>query len=531
MKRGRPNLKHVSVIAACVAGFVLLGHFAATKLIDTQRARQLHNLNDIALRRAETVVDNGRTALDEMAGYLTAGCDPSVLQALRLQVYQRSSIKDVRLINRDGTVLCSAFSETLEFDKGWVQRRDMLPSADGKTLLFRVDQFNGTALGIVKDISEQRSLVTIISLSAYVFDLLPEELRDHGAISLALNNGHLLASSRRGGPGGLRQGAYAAASARYPFETSINVEAQALHGWNTDCYWPIIASSVGLGILFGSLLATIMFRPISPVAELDNALASGAFKPYFLPTFDLRSGAIVGCEVLARWIKADGTVMPPLTFIPLAESSGRIEPLTWRIIEQALAELRSVLKQDRSFVVSFNVMPRHMVSDDFVSRLRAIAIAMRVSPRQIALEVTERDAFPDLAKAAAVVAELRGRGFSVALDDVGIGHNGLSQIHALGANVLKIDKFFIDSMGCGGAGRTTVEMLVRLAAEMKMSVVAEGIETEDQRRALIQCGVSEGQGYLRSPPLPAADFKAILAQQQAERESEVASAPMTAQVA
>jgi len=226
------------------------------------------------------------------------------------------------------------------------------------------------------------------------------------------------------------------------------------------------------------------------------------------------TGAILGCEVLARWIKADGTVVPPLSFIPLAESSGRIERLTWHIMEQALAELQTVLKQDRSFVVSFNVMPRHMVCEGFVATLRAVAIAQRVSPRQIALEVTERDAFPDLAKAGAVVAELRDRGFSVALDDVGIGHNGLSQIHALGANVLKVDKFFVDSMGRGSAGRATIEMLVRLATELKMSVVAEGIETEDQRRALIQCGVTEGQGYLHSPPLPAADFKAFLVERQ-----------------
>jgi sensor c-di-GMP phosphodiesterase-like protein len=146
-----------------------------------------------------------------------------------------------------------------------------------------------------------------------------------------------------------------------------------------------------------------------------------------------------------------------------------------------------------------------------------VAIEQRVSPRQIALEVTERDAFPDLKKAAQVVAELRDRGFSVALDDVGIGHNGLSQIQALGANVLKIDKFFVDSVSRDAAAHATVEMLVRLAAELRMTVLAEGIETDEQRLVLIECGVSEGQGYLVSPPLPASMFVPFVEERAAAR--------------
>ena len=86
-------------------------------------------------------------------------------------------------------------------------------------------------------------------------------------------------------------------------------------------------------------IAHAAFRPPSPIAELDSALASGAIKPFFLPTFELRTGRIMGCEVLSRWIKPDGAVVPPMSFIPLAETSGRIEPLTWRVLRQALADL------------------------------------------------------------------------------------------------------------------------------------------------------------------------------------------------
>jgi c-di-GMP phosphodiesterase len=525
----RLSFRHILLALFCAGVFVLAGHFAASQLIEMQRMRQLRDLNDTALRRAELIADYGESSLDEIAGRMVGDCSSSALQVLRLQVYQRSNLKDVRIINRDGSVICSAYSETLEFDKGWVKREEMLPSADGATLLFRVDQFSGIALGIAKDFANKdvgsknpdkpTSLAAIIGLNASLFDLMPKDLREYSTVILKLSNGQVVAGDRTGAedvvfrdPVVLSQD-----SQRYPFRVEMKVEGSALSAWDNEPYCVIVGLAGLLGLAFGGLIAHAAFRPPSPVAELDAALASGAIKPFFLPTFELRTGRVVGCEVLARWIKPDGTVVPPMSFIPLAESSGRIEPLTWRVLRQALQDLYPVLAGDRSFTLSINVMPRHMVAPGFLDQLRAIAIEQRVSPRQIALEVTERDAFPDLKKAAQVIAELRDRGFTVALDDVGIGHNGLSQIQALGANVLKIDKFFVDSISRDAAAHATVEMLVRLARELKMTVLAEGIETDEQRLALTECGVTEGQGYLVSPPLPASKFLALVEGQASAR--------------
>ncbi len=536
----RLNFKHVLLALACAGVFVLAGHFAASQLIEMQRMRQLHELNDTALRRAELLADYGETSLDEIARRIVGDCNSSALQMLRLQVYQRSNLKDVRIIDRDGSVICSAYSETLEFDKGWVKRDEMLPSADGAVLLFRVDQFSGIALGIAKDFGNYdagsknsgtpMSLAAIIGLNASLFDLMPKDLRDYSSVILKLSNGQVVAGDRTGAeemvfhdPVVLSQD-----SRRYPFRVEMKIEGGALSAWNNEPYWLIVGLAGLLGLAFGGLIANAAFRPPSPVAELDAGLASGAVKPFFLPTFELSTGRVVGCEVLARWIKPDGTVVPPMSFIPLAESSGRIEPLTWRVLGQALQDLHPVLSSDRSFMLSINIMPRHMVAPGFIDQLRAIATEQRVSPRQIALEVTERDAFPDLKTAAQVIAELRDRGFTVALDDVGIGHNGLSQIQALGANVLKIDKFFVDSISRAASAHATVEMLVRLARELKMTVLAEGIETDEQRLALTECGVSEGQGYLVSPPLPAGKFLAFVGEQASARQD--ARAPV-AQVA
>jgi EAL domain-containing protein (putative c-di-GMP-specific phosphodiesterase class I) len=179
----------------------------------------------------------------------------------------------------------------------------------------------------------------------------------------------------------------------------------------------------------------------------------------------------------------------------------------------ALSELRLPLARDRQFKVSVNIVPRHLVAAGFIDELRLIVAAAKVSPRQVVLELTEREQFEDLSRAAAVVTQLRDLGFRVAIDDVGIGHSGLSHIQTLGASILKIDKFFVDSICRDSAATAVVEMVVRLARELNMSVVAEGIESEAQLAALVACGVQEGQGFLVSPPLPAADFIAMLDRQ------------------
>jgi EAL domain-containing protein (putative c-di-GMP-specific phosphodiesterase class I) len=199
-----------------------------------------------------------------------------------------------------------------------------------------------------------------------------------------------------------------------------------------------------------------------------------------------------------------------MNFIPLAESSGRIEAMTWLILGTALKELYPRLREDKLFKLSVNVAPRHFLSAGFVETLRRVVVAARVSARQIVLEVTERNELPDLDQAAAVVKELRDLGFRVAMDDVGVGHSGLSQIKGLGVNTIKIDKFFVDTITEGGSAITIVEMLVRLARDLGMTVIAEGIETPEQVQALIACGVEEGQGYIVSQPLPFAKFDELL---------------------
>jgi len=158
-------------------------------------------------------------------------------------------------------------------------------------------------------------------------------------------------------------------SSRYPLHATILVESSALQRWNSEAYWPAMLIALGLGTAFGLLLTRTTARLEGPIADIDRGLARGEFRPFYQPIFDLRTGAILGCEALARWKRKDGSITPPMSFIPLAESSGRIEPMTWQILATALKELYPRLREDKQFKLSINVAPRHMLSDGFFDTL------------------------------------------------------------------------------------------------------------------------------------------------------------------
>ncbi|MCF6303455.1 MAG: EAL domain-containing protein [Devosiaceae bacterium] len=271
--------------------------------------------------------------------------------------------------------------------------------------------------------------------------------------------------------------------------------------------------SLVLGLIFGWALLVYLSRPVSFVQQLRRALLNGEFVPFMQPIFDISSGKIVGCEVLMRWVKVNGEVVAPFSFIPAAEQSGLIVPMTRMVMVDALERLAPRLNSDNNFKVAFNIVPVDLVSESFESQVCKIVKDAGVSRGQVVLEITERQEFPDKGKAISTIKKLRNLGFRIALDDTGVGHNGLSNVQQLGADIIKIDKIFIDRVGVDASATTIVQMLVRLAHELNMRTVAEGVETEAQLSALDACNVDEGQGFLVSKPLAFAGFEKLVSEQ------------------
>ena len=185
----RPSFTRIAIVVLTAVLFCAVAHIAATALIQAERSKHIGELSEVAMQRSRLAVDFGAATLARLSQRGVVSCDPASLQAVRLEVYQSGFVKDVRIVKRDGSVLCSAYSETLEFDNGWASRDEMVPSSDGTALLFRVDQINGVALGLLRDIGDDRGLVTIIGINSSLYDVMPSEIHEDSNVELQLSNG------------------------------------------------------------------------------------------------------------------------------------------------------------------------------------------------------------------------------------------------------------------------------------------------------------------------------------------------------
>ena len=233
-------------------------------------------------------------------------------------------------------------------------------------------------------------------------------------------------------------------------------------------------------------------------ADLRRAINNHDFLPFYQPITRLHDGAIIGYEALLRWQHERRGLLLPAAFISLGEDSGLIEQVDWLLYEQVVAQLA----RGGEGYISVNVSPRHFRSPDFADRLLAMFEAVGADPSRLRVEITEVALLDDAPRTLRTLRLLRQHGILAQLDDFGTGFSALSYLHRFPISVLKIDRSFI--AGIGGEGRPESLALVRailaLASTLGIDTIAEGVETEEQRQALIDLGCSHGQGYLLGRP-------------------------------
>lgn len=239
-------------------------------------------------------------------------------------------------------------------------------------------------------------------------------------------------------------------------------------------------------------------RRLEVESRLRVALREGQVLPFYQPVIDLRTGATVGCEALARW-RHHGSYVAPGEFIPLAEQTGLIHELGWMILESSC---RAVAESERDVWVSVNVAAEQMQAPGFVERVLEVVSRNKLRPRQLKLEVTERTLVTNPDRIAGVLTALREGGVPICLDDFGTGYSSLSYLHRLPLDVVKIDRSFVDDLGIDPRDTRLVVAILQIARDLDLDVVAEGIETEQQRTFLHALGCRHGQGFLFARPMP-----------------------------
>lgn len=257
-------------------------------------------------------------------------------------------------------------------------------------------------------------------------------------------------------------------------------------------------------------LAEKQHRRLSLQSQLNNALEREEFRLHYQPIIDLRSGQIVGAEALLRWTTTSGERISPAEFIPIAEESGLIIPLGDWVLRQGCKDLGRWIPIQEDFKLSLNLSPRQFFHLEIVEKVLNAVDEARINPSSLELELTESAMLFDPEQTNQILSRLQKAGFSIAIDDFGTGYSSLERLKYLPVETLKIDRSFVKDLPDAPRDASIVSSVVTLSKNFSMTALAEGIETAEQWKFLRSLGCHFGQGYFFSPPIPAADFEALL---------------------
>jgi diguanylate cyclase (GGDEF)-like protein len=248
--------------------------------------------------------------------------------------------------------------------------------------------------------------------------------------------------------------------------------------------------------------------------DLRHALAREQLELHYQPLCMLQDRRPVAAEALLRWNRA-GEYLPPEQFIPIAEGSQLIEPLTDWVFRQACRQARQWRTRGMAVPVCVNVSAPQFRLPNFVERIDAALREADVPPELLAVEITESLLMDDLPATRATLVQLRERGIDVAVDDFGVGYSSLAYLRTLPVRSIKIDRSFLAGIPHEAESVAVINAIIALGKDLLLNVIAEGIETEAQREFLLARGVTVGQGFLLAQPMPAPAFEDWLRQRAA----------------
>ena len=264
---------------------------------------------------------------------------------------------------------------------------------------------------------------------------------------------------------------------------------------------------------YGRTLESDSLSRLALESDLRNAFVRGEIEPFYQPIVNLETGAVAGFEALARWRHPKRGLVPPDEFLGLADEMGLMNDLGLMMMRQSAAQLAEWLKRHPSagkLFCSVNLSTNELERDGLVEDVRRIRADTGLPVGALKLEVTESDIMRDPERAAEVLKSLREAGASLALDDFGTGFSSLSYLARLPFDTLKIDRYFVLTMGQDEGSSKIVKSVVNLGRDLSLEVVAEGVENAELARLLLAANCHYGQGFGYAPALPAQEAEVYL---------------------
>jgi len=300
-------------------------------------------------------------------------------------------------------------------------------------------------------------------------------------------------------------------------EASIGIAIAPNHA--KDAHQLIQRADIAMYTAKGTHAGVAYFDPESTSHSREQLALAGQLRAaierdelvlHYQPKLTMSDGTVHGVEALLRWCHPERGMIPPIEFIPLAESTSLIAPLTIWVVRNALAQLRRWLDGGLSVSVAVNVSARSLTDLAFAGNIAELLREARVPARLLEIEVTETALMADPERAREVLSDLAHLGLRVAIDDFGTGYSSLAFLQTLPVNALKIDRSFVRDMTTNASDAVIVRSVIELGRNLGLEVIAEGVEDQSTCRELADVGCPVGQGYYWSRPIPADELEPLL---------------------
>lgn len=456
---------------------------------------------DRARERIDIAINHASQVATSFKGNYPFNCTETTLQALRQLIVNAPDVRSINLA-RDNEIYCASHYGPVK------EKIDSSQYIDGKLILL-----NGNRTTPYRSIlvyrNEDNAFSVLVGIDGYhIYNVLSLLSDDKYPVYFRIGNKWM-------GLDGVVHDK--------PFQASKNVLSSSSWIYNFNVFMiqpPLISWSNLIEYAWGTLILfsftciisfLIAWRIIryssSPESAIRSALIDKQFIPYMQPIVDAKTFRVVGAEVLSRWKHPVDGIIPPDSFIPLAEKTGLIINITSDILI-SLAEFINSYKNliGRDFLCCVNVSASHFQSEKFLHSVERFISATSEAPIVLVLELTERELIEDNQRSAVISSSLSKAGVVFAIDDYGTGNANLAYLKQFSAKILKIDKLFTAEANSEHFSSEIVDNIISLSERLSISTVAEGIETAEQALYFRKSGVTWLQGYYFSRPMPLADF-------------------------
>lgn len=501
------NRAKIIIIATLLAVLGALLPISATLYLSWQRATDIESERLLSfaqrgLERARISLGDAGKALQAAQELSSAPCSTAHIRQMRLIEMNTRSIEDIGYFDQGllkctpaGLVLKEVKQTPIEFtsDNGLAISTNIIPEVNGGIGMI------GISSGAYKVLIDPMRFADII--------LNPEV-----QLAIATRNGKLLGTLHQPDLGQVQQlldGKHISAASLVLRDKDLIAVVMEPTGSIAGQMWREALVLLPLGLLMAAfivgLVVWVSSKRLSPLGELKMAVEKQEFIVHYQPLIELKSGMCVGAEALVRWQRPDGSMTRPDLFIPLAEESGLILPITDQVVAAVVQDLSDILQTERQLHIAINISAQDIKSGRVLDVISQALSNTDIQARQIWLEATERG-FMDIDAARITINKAREMGHAVAIDDFGTGYSSLSYLQGLPMDALKIDKSFVDTIDTESATSSVTPYIIEMARALKLQIVAEGVETQAQADYLLAHEVDFGQGWLFSKALPAQEF-------------------------